>query len=301
MCSSVLFAARSTKGITRLSPTERAEIKLPDEVKEVLIGISLGDGWFVVVKKWSFLGYLYFRYFLSFLLCFINSNVVYLNPQDSKAIILKENKGKAGIYLWTNKINGKRYVGSSIDLSARLRNYFNLSYLASSKDIMIIYKALLAYGFKNFTLEILEYCDPSVLLEREQYYIDTLNPEYNILKIAGSRLGVKHTLDTIEKIKAGALNRSKEALDKNLEHIKNLNSSLEHKEHLIKLNTSLEHIAKTAHPVEVFDTLNKESQYFRSITQVAKFFEVHPENIRRHILKEKLFLDRYLIKKCPQI
>jgi hypothetical protein len=44
MYSPVLFAARSTKGITRLSPTERASIKLPDEVKEVLIGILLGDG-----------------------------------------------------------------------------------------------------------------------------------------------------------------------------------------------------------------------------------------------------------------
>jgi hypothetical protein len=39
----VLFAARSTKGITRLSSFERAAIKLPDETKEVLIGILLGD------------------------------------------------------------------------------------------------------------------------------------------------------------------------------------------------------------------------------------------------------------------
>lgn len=137
----------------------------------------------------------------------------------------------------------------------------------------------------------------NILLEREQYYIDTLNPEYNILKIAGSRLGVKHTLEVIEKIKSGALNRSEEALAKNLEHIKNLNSSQEHKEHLIKLNTSLEHIAKTAHPVVVLNTLNGESLDFRSITQAAKFFDVRPENIRRHILQEKLFLDKYLIKK----
>ena len=33
-----LFSARSTKGITRLSPSERAAIKLPEEVKELLIG-----------------------------------------------------------------------------------------------------------------------------------------------------------------------------------------------------------------------------------------------------------------------
>lgn len=43
MLGQVLFAARSTKGITRLSPFERVAIKLPDEVKEILIGILLGD------------------------------------------------------------------------------------------------------------------------------------------------------------------------------------------------------------------------------------------------------------------
>jgi len=38
----------------------------------------------------------------------------------------------------------------------------------------------------NFKLEILEYCeaDRLIILEREQYYIDLLKPEYNILKIA---------------------------------------------------------------------------------------------------------------------
>ena len=40
-----------------------------------------------------------------------------------------------------------------------------------------------------FMLEILEYCDPDMVIEREQYYIDTLKPEYNILKTAGSLKG----------------------------------------------------------------------------------------------------------------
>ena len=34
-------------------------------------------------------------------------------------------------------------------------------------------------------------------MAREQHYIDTLNPEYNILRIAGSRLGSKQSPDTI--------------------------------------------------------------------------------------------------------
>ena len=136
--------------------------------------------------------------------------------------------------------------------------------------------------------------------EREQYWIDLLKPEYNILKIAGSRLGAKHTLEAIDKIKAAALNRSEEALAKNLKHLNKLNSSQEHKEHLIRLNTSLEHIAKTANPVNVLDTLNGESIEFRSITQAASFFEVHPETIRRCIVKEKLFLNKYLITRLSK-
>ena len=41
--SLILFAARSTEGIKRLSKSERASINIPDEVKEILIGILLGD------------------------------------------------------------------------------------------------------------------------------------------------------------------------------------------------------------------------------------------------------------------
>ena len=124
---------------------------------------------------------------------FASNKFVYNNPKSEKAVILNENKGKSGIYIWTNNINGKKYVGSAVDLNKRLINYFNLSYLTDRIDTMIIYKALLTHGFENFTLEILEYCGPSELLKREQYYLDILNPEYNILKTAGSRLGTKHT------------------------------------------------------------------------------------------------------------
>jgi group I intron endonuclease len=64
----------------------------------------------------------------------------------------------------------------------------------------MIYSALLKKGYSNFTLEILEYCDSADLLKREQYYIDKLNPEYNILKTAGSSLGFKHSDETRAKI-----------------------------------------------------------------------------------------------------
>jgi group I intron endonuclease len=58
---------------------------------------------------------------------------------------------------------------------------------------MSINKALLKYDYSGFQLEILEYCEPSDVILREQHYIDLLAPEYNILKIAGSSLGFKHS------------------------------------------------------------------------------------------------------------
>lgn len=45
------------------------------------------------------------------------------------------------------------------------------------------------HGYKNFRLEILEYCEPSKVIEREQYFLDNLKPSYNICNIAGSSLG----------------------------------------------------------------------------------------------------------------
>ena len=43
-----------------------------------------------------------------------------------------------------------------------------------------IYNAILKYGHSKLSLTILEYCSPEKCLEREQYYIDLLKPEYNI-------------------------------------------------------------------------------------------------------------------------
>jgi hypothetical protein len=42
---------------------------------------------------------------------------IYLNADKDKLDILKENKGKSGIYLWENIENGKIYIGSSINLT----------------------------------------------------------------------------------------------------------------------------------------------------------------------------------------
>ena len=70
---------------------------------------------------------------------------------------------------------------------------------------MYINRALLKSGYSDFSITILEYCEISDLIKREQYYIDLLKPEYNILKIAGSLLGFKHSEESRVKMSSSKI------------------------------------------------------------------------------------------------
>ncbi|BDC33816.1 hypothetical protein EMPS_mp03 (mitochondrion) [Entomortierella parvispora] len=125
---------------------------------------------------------------------------IYSNADTMKQDILKDNFKKVGVYRWINNDNNKTYVGSSINLSNRFRLYFNNDFISDkTRSKSLIHDALTLYGYSKFTLEILEYCDKSSVLSREQHYLDTLNPEYNLLKIAGNSTGFKHSEESILK------------------------------------------------------------------------------------------------------
>lgn len=140
--------------------------------------------------------------------------IFYDDSCNLKKVILKENKGKSGIYMWTNKITGDIYIGQSIDLANRLKRYFNANYLEKNKSFLIS-RALVKYGHSSFSLTILEYCEKSELNEREQYYLDNLEPDYNILKNAASFLGYTPTEEAKTKISQAlkGINRSEETKD----------------------------------------------------------------------------------------
>ena len=124
--------------------------------------------------------------------------IIYLNPGKDQKSMLEDNRGRSGIYMWENKTNGKTYVGSSQDLRKRIQDYFDkhvLNYSGSK-----IYKAILKYGHDHFIFKVLEYCHVNDLMVREQYYLDTLQPEYNILKYAKSSRGYLHSEATKERL-----------------------------------------------------------------------------------------------------
>lgn len=87
------------------------------------------------------------------------------------------------IYKVTNKINGKVYIGQTIQ-SVKDRWYRHCGKRGISKAEMNTHfkRAILKYGKDNFTIEVLETCDSTLLNDREKYYIklyDSFNKGYN--------------------------------------------------------------------------------------------------------------------------
>jgi hypothetical protein len=83
----------------------------------------------------------------------INPEKKYNSLSNDRVNILKELKDKSGIYYLINNINGNTYVGSSSNLSNRMRSYLNNNFLKSKNNFnMPITKAMLKYNQVNFSL-----------------------------------------------------------------------------------------------------------------------------------------------------
>jgi group I intron endonuclease len=102
---------------------------------------------------------------------------------------------KGGIYKILNIKNNKFYIGSSKNLIKRKNQHFLFLKLNIHHN-KHLQNSWNKYEPENFIFEILEICDQGDLLIKEQYYIDTLRPHYNISPTAGSTSGYKHTEDT---------------------------------------------------------------------------------------------------------
>jgi len=123
--------------------------------------------------------------------------------KSSKKDIYKQLKGKSGVYLFINNVNLNIYVGSSITLARRMAAHFHYATTSTSNNNQVLYRAMKKYNLENFSLAILEFCasDLEVCANLEQKWIDYYKPTYNVLKIARSSLGLKHSIDTIQKLK----------------------------------------------------------------------------------------------------
>src|SRR6516225_3347876 len=78
-----------------------------------------------------------------------------------------------GVYVITNTHNGKVYVGSATSIRGRL--LCHRSCLRRGKhNNRYLQNAWKKRGEKAFTFDVMEECQPDVLLSKEQYWIDKL-------------------------------------------------------------------------------------------------------------------------------
>jgi group I intron endonuclease len=158
-------------------------------------------------------------------------------------------KNSSGIYKIVNLTNNKIYIGSSKNLYNRYSTHkCKLKYNNHvNKHLQSSYNK---YGKDNFIFEVLETCTKDKLIEREQYYIDTLKPNYNKCLTAIPCLGLSPKKETRDKISQTLKEKNK--------NLKELN--------LPTLNPKNEH---TWIKVRCYDMQGNKIKDFESITQAS--------------------------------
>lgn len=243
--------------------------------------------------------------------------IIYNNAETDRLQILTDNKKKAGVYLWTHKESGKRYVGSAVDLSKRLRDYFSQSFLERFKT-MYIYNAILTHNYSAFSLSILEYVEnKELLIHREQFWIDEIDPEYNILKFAGSSLGYKHTEEAIAKMSEAKKGENSLMFGKTGEKHPFFGKihSEESKAKISLANSGKTHLPGTIAKISEalsgennpmsknvfvyrFDPETKETILYKSFDtciEAASYFNCSRRNISRYLDKNKLYKKQWVL------
>lgn len=101
--------------------------------------------------------------------------------------------GFSGVYAIVHIRTGRRYVGSAVDVQIRIGKHIKLLRRNSHHNIHL-QRAWNSNGESAFRFELLDLCPEESIIICEQTHIDE-RAEYNILRIAGSRLGSKCTVE----------------------------------------------------------------------------------------------------------
>lgn len=116
-----------------------------------------------------------------------------------------------GIYKIQNKINGKCYIGQSVNIESRWKKEQTVAF--NKEDPAYNYpisRAIRKYGLENFIFEVLEECSIAELNQKERFYVtkfdsffngynQTLGGDSRILAPKEQIIKVFHELETTNK------------------------------------------------------------------------------------------------------
>ena len=155
----------------------------------------------------------------------------------------------SGIYKIENTLNGMCYVGSSKDIGRRWSVHL-CGLKAGVHPNQKLQRAFAKYGMQAFTWSVLEFCDKTSLIQREQFWIDALSAYsdgYNLRPLAASPLGRKLSAEHKAKISAGGKGRvfTKETKAKISAALSGLKRSPEHVEKMRRSKIGFKHSSES--------------------------------------------------------
>lgn len=229
-----------------------------------------------------------------------------LDSDNIRKQILEDTKNLSGIYLIFNKITKDYYIGSASTNRFYSRFSNHLIYYRGSKIVKLAVKK---YNLKNFAFIILELFPDVVtqknnknLMDLEDKYLKLLLPNYNILTEAGSSFGYKHTevdrlkmkdiYSEVRRDSIGSLNRGKKLSGETIEKIraKALNRPPMSDE------TKLKCIRHTR-PVVLYNLNGSIYGEYTTILNACKAINCNEKTIRRALQTEKKIVKRQWIVK----
>lgn len=203
--------------------------------------------------------------------------------------VSNEDMKKQGIYKITNTINNHFYIGS-VRRTGTFRNRFVCHqrqferWLDTRKNAcLILFQAFEKYQIENFKIEILEIMvGDKNILEREEYYINTLKPEYNICQTP---------------TKSGIPNKNRKLTSEWKEHIRAKSKLYKHD------SKTLQKVTKNNKDNACKITLKNETEilHFNSWVSVRNFFGTPKSTyIQTAFKKNKKYKGYTIIKETSQ-
>lgn len=216
--------------------------------------------------------------------------------------ILKKRRGeKGGVYALVNNLTGRFYIGSSVGIYGRLRDYTQPAYLEDKKTLTIV-KALNKYGHENFTILILEFEEEDPI-RREQKWMDHYKPVYNILKKAGNSRGYIHTDERKDKIRRRKLGtkQSPELVTAKREWSRGNGNPFYSKTHSQEsknkiIRTGINNGTFKLKQVTLHNVQTNEILYFESLHDAARKMKCIRQTLKKYSNTDKLFRKVYLVK-----
>lgn len=189
-----------------------------------------------------------------------------------------------GIYKITNKINGKCYIGKSVNIYHRwIKHKSSSRHIEDGGDEYAIHCAIRKYSIENFSFEIIEECMPEQLEEKEKFWIEYYNSyETGYNETRGGEGGLKYDYHYIyelwnngftnkeicEKLRCGdqAVTRAFRLYNISEEEVRSRSNNYQ-KKPIVAINII------TKEPLKIFSSTRECCMYFqKSLKQIGGLF-----------------------------